>query len=81
MNYMGSRRKAAPVIVPIINKYITLNKITKIYDCCCGGAYMTDKFFCDNITAIDLSPSLISLHQQAQLDFSKIPLAATLRPN
>lgn len=74
MNYMGSRRKAAPVIVPIINKYITLNKITKIYDCCCGGAYMTDKFFCDDITAIDLSPSLISLHQQAQSDFSKIPL-------
>lgn len=73
MNYMGSKRKFAPTIASIINKYIIMNNITHFYDCCCGGANLTDKIMCDNITAIDLSPSLIALHKQAQKDFSKIP--------
>lgn len=40
----------------------------------CGGANLTDKIICENVYAIDLSPSLISLHEQAQRNFSKIPI-------
>lgn len=73
MVYMGSKRKFTGDIAPIINKYIKDNNITEFYDVFCGGANLTDKIICDNVYGIDLSPTLIALHQQAQKDFSVIP--------
>lgn len=70
---MGSKRKYAKDIVPIIQKYIDDNNITEFYDVFCGGGNLVDKIKCENLYASDLSPSLIALHQQAQEDFSKIP--------
>lgn len=73
MVYMGSKRKYCKYICPIINKYIKDNNITEFYDIMCGGANLADKIECKNVYANDLSPTLIALHKQAQLDFSKIP--------
>lgn len=73
MNYMGSKRKYAGEIVPIINKYIKDNGITQFYDIMCGGANLVDKIVCNETYGNDLSPTLIALHIQAQEDFSKIP--------
>lgn len=74
MVYMGSKRKYCKYIVPIIQEYIDKNNITTFVDCFCGGANLADKIKCDNIICNDLSPTLIALHQQAQKDFSKIPI-------
>lgn len=73
MTYMGSKRRYAKYIVPIINNYIKENGINTFIDCFCGGANLTDKIICDNVYGNDLSPTLIALHKQAQEDFSKIP--------
>lgn len=73
MVFLGSKNKYKNDIPPIINKYIKDNNITTFIDCFCGGANLTDKIICDNIHAIDLSPTLISLHKAAQEDFSLIP--------
>lgn len=73
MVYMGSKRKYKKYILPIINKYIKDNNITFFYDIFCGGANLADEVICDNIICNDLSPTLIALHQQAQLDPTRIP--------
>jgi DNA adenine methylase len=73
MVYMGSKRRYAKYIVPIIQKYIKDNNIEMFVDCFCGGANLIDKIDCNYLIANDLSPSLIALHQQAQKDFSVIP--------
>lgn len=73
MTYSGSKSKLKNDIPPIINKYIKDNNITNFIDCCSGGSNLTDKIICDNVYAVDLSPTLIALHKQAQEDFSKIP--------
>ena len=73
MTYMGSKRKYCKDIVPIIQKYIENNNITVFIDVFCGGANLADKIRCDLVIANDLSPTLIALHQAAQLDFSSIP--------
>lgn len=74
MTYMGSKRKYAKYIVPILNHYIKDNNITMFIDCFCGGANLVDKIECEQLVANDLSPTLIALHKQAQQDFSKIPI-------
>lgn len=74
MTFMGSKTKYKKDIPPIINKYIKDNNIETFIDCTCGGANLTDKIICRNVYGIDLSPSLIALHKQAQNDFSKIPI-------
>ena len=56
-----------------IKKQLHPDNITTFVDCFCGGANLADKIICDNIYAIDLSPTLISLHKAAQEDFSLIP--------
>lgn len=73
MVFLGSKNKYKNDIPPIINKYIKDNNITTFIDCFCGGANLADKIMCENIYAIELSPTLYSLHKQAQEDFSKIP--------
>lgn len=70
---MGSKSKIAQTLSGIINKYIKENNITEFYDIFCGGANLADKIICDNIYCSDLSPTLIALHQQAQINFSIIP--------
>lgn len=74
MTFMGSKNKYKNDIPPIINKYIQDNDIKSFIDCTAGGANLTDKIICESVYAIDLSPSLIGLHKQAQQDFSKIPI-------
>lgn len=73
MTYMGSKRKYCKDIVPIIQKYIEDNNITVFIDVFCGGANLADKIKCQTVVANDLSPTLIALHQAAQVDFSSIP--------
>ena len=58
MTYMGSKRRYAKYIVPIINNYIKENDINTFIDCFCGGANLTDKIICDNVYGNDLSPTL-----------------------
>lgn len=73
MTYMGSKRRYAKYLIPIINNYIKENHIKNFIDCFCGGANLADKVNCENVICNDLSPTLIALHQQAQKDFSQIP--------
>lgn len=73
MVYMGSKEKHLKDLIPIIQKKIDDENFTVFIDCCAGGANLTDKINCENVYGIDLSPTLISLHQQAQKDFSLIP--------
>jgi hypothetical protein len=73
LTFNGSKNKFKNDIPPIINKYIEKNDIKVFIDCTCGGANLTDKIVCKDIYGIDLSPSLIALHLQAQQDFSQIP--------
>lgn len=58
MVYMGSKRRYAKYIVPIIDKYIQNNNITDFYDIFCGGANLADKITCENIYCNDLSPHI-----------------------
>lgn len=69
MNYMGSKRQYAKYIVPIINKFIEDNNITIFIDATCGGAVLTEQIKCDKVVGMDLSPTLIALHKEAQLGF------------
>lgn len=43
----------------------------------CGGANLIDKINCEKLIGVDLSPSLIELHHQAQENFSEIPTNGT----
>lgn len=74
MVYMGSKRRYAKDIVPIIQKFIEDNDIEIFIDLFCGGANLIDKIQCKTLIANDLSPSLIALHKQAIKDFSEIPV-------
>lgn len=70
---MGSKRKYKNDILPILNKYIKDNNINCFVDCFCGGANLCDGIECDRIIANDLSPTLIALHKQMQMDSTAIP--------
>ena len=73
MVFMGSKNKYKKYIIPIINKYIRNNKIKDFYDVFCGGANLIDSIICENLYANDLSPTLIALHKQMQIDSSVFP--------
>lgn len=77
MIYLGSKNRYAKEIIPIINKFIKDNNIKEFYDIFTGGANIADKIICEKIVANDLNPCIISLHKQAQKDFSKIPTSYT----
>ena len=70
---MGSKRKYADYIVPILQKTIDDNNITCYIECFVGGANIIDKIKCEQKFGFDNSDTLIALLQQAQSDFSKIP--------
>lgn len=72
MTYMGGKQKIQKYLLPIINNYIKENEIENFYDVFCGGFNIGAYVGCENIYANDLSITLISLHKQAQEDFSKV---------
>lgn len=61
MKYMGSKSRIAKHIVPIIQKYIDDNEITKYYEPFCGGCNVIDKIKCERKYASDLNKYLIEL--------------------
>lgn len=73
MLYAGSSHILNAQIIPILNNFIEKEKITTFYDLFCGGANIADSINCENIIAVDISPTLIALHKTAQTDFNKIP--------
>lgn len=73
MVFMGSKARYADSIVPILQKTIDDNNITKYIECFVGGANVIDKIRCEERYGFDNSDTLIALLQQAQEDFSKIP--------
>ena len=73
MVFMGSKRRYCKYIVPIINNYIKENNVKTFLDIFCGGANLADKIICENVIANDLSPTLIALHQKAQVNSKEIP--------
>lgn len=49
MVYMGSKRRYAKDIAPIIQKYIDKNGIKVFIDAFCGGGNLADKIHCETI--------------------------------
>lgn len=66
MKYMGSKSRIAKYIVPIIQKYINDNNITKYYEPFVGGANIIDKIKCNLKFASDKNKYLIALLQRVQ---------------
>ena len=66
MTIMGSKRKYAPFIVPILQKCINENNISTFIDCCCGGCNIIKNITCDRRIAIDKNPYLIALYLEMQ---------------
>lgn len=73
MVYMGSKKKYAKYIVPILQKTIDENNVKFYIEPFCGGCNIIDKIKCENKKAFDRSDTLIALLQAAAEDFSKIP--------
>ena len=61
MKYMGSKSRIAKYIVPIIQKYIDDNNITKYFEPFVGGANVIDKIKCEQRFASDKNKYLIAL--------------------
>lgn len=66
MKYMGSKSRIAKHIVPIIQKYIDDNNITKYWEPFCGGCNVIDKILCEQKFASDKNKYLIALLQRVQ---------------
>ena len=65
MVFMGSKARYASSIVPILQKVIDDNNITKYIECFVGGANIIDKIRCEERYGFDNSDTLIALLQQA----------------
>ena len=61
MKYMGSKARIAKYIVPIIQKYIDNNNITKYWEPFVGGANVIDKISCNQKAGSDKNKYLIAL--------------------
>ena len=72
MVYMGSKSKYAKYIVPILQKTIDNNNITKYIECFVGGANIIDKIKCPIRIGYDRSDTLIALLSLAAEDFDKV---------
>ncbi len=68
MKYMGSKSRIAKYIVPIIQKYIDNNNITKYWEPFCGGCNVIDKILCEQKFASDKNKYLIALLQRVQAE-------------
>lgn len=66
MKYMGSKSRIAKYIVPIIQRYIDENNITKYWEPFVGGANVIDKIRCDCKVGSDKNRYLIALLQRVQ---------------
>lgn len=66
MKYLGSKSRIAKHIVPIIQKCIDDNKITKYYEPFVGGANVIDKIKCINRYGSDKNKYLIALLRYVQ---------------
>ena len=73
MVYCGSKNRYCKYIIPILQKYINDNQITKFYDIFCGGSNISDKIINCQVYASDYEPSLIALHKKAQTEPELIP--------
>ena len=72
MVYMGSKRKYAQYIVPILQRTIDKNNINTYIEPFVGGANIIDKIKCENRYGYDRSDTLIALLQTAANDFSDV---------
>ena len=61
MKYMGSKSRIAKHIIPIIQKYIDDNHITKYWEPFVGGANVIDKISCAQKVGSDKNKYLIAL--------------------
>lgn len=66
MKYMGSKRKIAKSIVPIIQKEIDEHNITTYIEPFCGGCSIIEKISCKNRIASDANNYLIELLKNAE---------------
>ena len=73
MVYMGSKKKYADHLVPIIQHAIDESGTDTYIEPFVGGANIIDKIQCEHRYGYDRSDTLIALLQQAAEDFSKIP--------
>ncbi|MCK9279201.1 MAG: DNA adenine methylase [Melioribacteraceae bacterium] len=72
MKYMGSKSRIAKYIVPVIQKYIDINKIQSYIEPFVGGANVIDKINCTNKVGYDSNKYLIALFR-ALLDGLELP--------
>ena len=63
---MGSKSRVAKYIVPIIQKYIDDNEVTKYVEPFVGGANIIDKIQCKEKYGFDKNKFLIALLKRAQ---------------
>lgn len=63
---MGSKSRVAKYIVPIIQKYIDDNEVTKYVEPFVGGANIIDKIHCQERYGFDKNKFLIALLKRAQ---------------
>ncbi len=73
MKYMGAKTRIAKEIVPIIQDVINQNNITNYIEPFCGGCNIIDKIDCNNKTASDINPYLISLFSHLQSGGELLP--------
>jgi DNA adenine methylase len=66
MKYMGSKSRIAKYIVPIIQKYIDDNNVTKYVEPFVGGANVIDKIQCKERYGFDKNKYLIALLKRVQ---------------
>lgn len=66
MKYMGSKSRIAKHIVPIIQKYIDENKITKYIEPFVGGANMIEHINCEKKYGYDNNEYLIEFWKEIQ---------------
>lgn len=73
MQYMGSKNRYAKYIVPIIQKYIDDNNVTKYLEPFVGGANIIDKIQCKKKIGCDKHKYLIALLKHIQHTTEGLP--------
>lgn len=73
MVYLGSKKRLAKDIVPILQQEIEYNHIDTFIDCFCGGCNIVDKIQCNMKVASDVHHGLIELMKHVQNHPEDIP--------